>query len=305
MLVTGKKILQKANKENYAVPALNINNMEILQAVVESAVEMKSPVIVQTSEGAIQYAGMDYLVAMTQVAARSKVPIALHLDHGKDLKIIKQAINSGYTSVMIDASLLPYKENVKISKMVVGWARKKGISVEAELGAIKGVEDLVSVLEREAFLTDPEQAFEFVKLTGCDFLAISIGTSHGAFKFKANPKLDITRLKKIKKLVKIPLVLHGASTVPEDILAEAIKLGACLSKAKGNDPNEIKKAVKNGINKVNIDTDLRIAFDKGVRDVIMKQCDVYDPRKILGSAKEVIKDVVKRKMKLLGSAGKA
>lgn len=180
MLVAALPILKKARAGKYAVPAFNINNLEILKAVIEAATELKSPIIVQTSEGAIEYAGMDYLIAMVRVAAKAKIPVVLHLDHGKNLKTIKQAIDSGYTSVMFDGSSLPYRKNVQSTKQVVAWAKKKGVSVEAEIGVLAGIEDFVSVEARDAALTDPKQALAFSKETGCDSLAIAIGTAHGA-----------------------------------------------------------------------------------------------------------------------------
>ncbi len=304
MLVSGQFILNKAYKGRYAVGAFNINNMEVLQAIVEVALEMKSPVIIQTSEGAIDYAGMGYLIALVKEAAKTKIPIAFHLDHGKDLKKIKAAIQRGYTSVMIDGSHLSYENNIKVTRKVVAWAHKEKVSVEAELGAIQGVEDCVSVKEKEAYLTDPEQAREFVKLTNCDSLAIAIGTSHGAYKFKKQTRLDIERLKKIKSLVNKPLVLHGASSVPARLVRQAEQYGARLGQAKGNSLAEIKKAVQNGINKVNIDTDLRLAATLGIREILVKDKRQIDPRKYLGNAKIKIRRVVKEKIILLGSSGK-
>lgn len=305
MLMTLKKVLTKADKESYAVPAFNINNLEILQAVMAAAVALKSPVILQISEGAIEYAGMDYLVAMVNVAARAMVPVVLHLDHGKDLKIIKQTIDAGYTSVMIDASSKPYAENVATTKKVAGWAKKKGISVEAELGAIKGIEDLVSVSEKEAFFTDPMQARDFVKDTGCDALAVSIGTAHGAFKSKEKIKLDIKRLAEINKLVDVPLVLHGASGVPKKLVELANKFGAEIGGTEGIPDGQIKLAIKNGVRKINTDTDLRLAFAAGVRQVLSEDKKVFDPRKILIPARELIQKVAEERIKLFGSAGKA
>jgi fructose-bisphosphate aldolase class II len=310
MLTTGKKILAAADRGRYAVGAFNTNNMEITQAVIEAAVEAKSPVIIQTSEGAIEYAGMDYLTAIIRTAAKAPVPVAMHLDHGKDLKVIRAAINAGYTSVMIDASTLPFRENVAKTKKVVGWAHPKGISVEAEIGAISGVEDLVSVSEKEAFFTDPLQAAEFVKLTGCDSLAISIGTAHGAFKSQVAPELDIARLKKIDRLVKVPLVLHGASGIPQELVArlkrDCAKLGDCsrMSGAVGIPDAEIKKAVSNGVRKINVDSDLRIAFTLGLRDTMLDDHKSFDPRKLMMRPKKEMKEVVKGKMKLFGCAGR-
>jgi fructose-bisphosphate aldolase class II len=202
MLVSALPLLKKARAGKYAVPAFNVNNLEILKAVIEAAVELKSPIIVQTSEGAIEYAGMDYLIAMVRIAAQAKIPVVLHVDHGKDLKLIKKAIDSGYTSVMFDGSSLPYSKNVKATQQVVAWAKKKGVSVEAEIGVLAGIEDFVSVEARDAALTDPKQALAFSKATGCDSLAIAIGTAHGAYKFKGKTHLDIDRLKKIAALVK-------------------------------------------------------------------------------------------------------
>ncbi len=305
MLVTLKSILAKADKKGYAVPAFNINNLEIVQAVMAAAIELKSPVILQTSEGAIEYAGMDYLRALVGVAARAKVPVVFHLDHGKNLDIIKKAISSGYTSVMFDGSLLPFKENVKITKKVVGWAEEQNVSVEAELGAIKGVEDLVSVADRQAFFTDPVQAREFVAATGIDALAISIGTAHGAHKFKGEAVLDIDRLKEINRLVLLPIVLHGASGVLEDIVAIANRFGATLEHTKGVPDEQITKAIENGVRKINIDTDLRLAFTAGVRQVLAEHRGEFDPRKVLLLSKEYMTLVAKRKMELFGSAGKS
>lgn len=304
MLTTTKKILDKANKGGYAVAAFNTNNMEMTQAIIEAAVLMKSPVIIATSEGAIKYAGLNWLKALIEEAAKAPVPVAMHLDHGKDLDLIKECINIGYTSVMIDASSLEYKENVKITKKVVAMAKKKGVSVEAELGAIAGIEDFVSVDSRNAHLTDPDQAAEFVKLTGCDSLAIAIGTAHGINKFTKKPELDFKRLKEIKSKVKVPLVLHGASEVDERMLHIAQKYGAKLKNAKGVNDTLMKKAVKLGINKVNTDTDLRLAFDAGVREVIKTKPDVFDPRLILGQAKEYMRQVAMERIQVLGSKNK-
>lgn len=311
MLVTLKKILTAADKGRYAVGAFNVNNLEAVQAVIQAAVEARSPVVIQTSEGAIEYAGMDYLVAMIRVAAKAKVPVAMHLDHGKDLKVIRAAINAGYTSVMHDGSTLPYKENVAKTKQVVRWARAKGVSVEAEIGAIKGVEDLVSVSEKEAFYTDPAEAARFVKATGCDALAISIGTAHGAFKSKVAPELDIERLRKIDAMVKTPLVLHGASGIDAELVSKTknycttLEDCARLDAAVGIPDEQVAAAIKAGIRKINIDSDLRIAFLAGVRETLLTDHKTIDPRKVLGLSTRLMKDVVKHKMELFGSKGKA
>jgi fructose-bisphosphate aldolase class II len=311
MLSTLKSVLAKADKGGYAVGAFNVNNLEIVQAVIESAIELKSPVILQTSEGAIEYAGMDYLLAMMRVAAKAPVPVVIHVDHGKNLKTIKKAIDAGYTSVMYDGSSLPYKQNVKNTKQVVAWAKKKGVSVEAEIGAIKGVEDLVSVSEKEAFFTDPDEALRFVKDTKCDALAISIGTAHGAYKSKTEPVLDIARLKKIKALVKLPIVLHGASGISPELVARTknmcTTLEDCdrLNGAVGIPDQQISLAIKGGVRKINIDSDLRIAFTAGIRETVITDHTHIDPRKLMALSKQLMKEVVAHKMELFGSKGKA
>src|SRR3989338_3820853 len=307
MLVTLKTILSKAHRRGYAVGAFNINNLEICQAVMIAAEKMRSPVVLQTSEGAIDYAGMDYLAAIARLAAeKARISVVFHLDHGKDPKLVERAIKSGfYTSVMIDGSSHPYKENVRITKKIVAMAHRRGISVEAELGAIAGIEDFVSVSERDARFTNPEEAGRFVRETGCDALAVAIGTAHGAFKFKGEPKLDIVRLKKIKAAARLPLVLHGASGVPADIKRICAKYGCKIAEARGVSDSLISAAVRGGINKINIDTDLRLAFTAGVRHALAKHPEGIDPRKVLGPAKELIQQVVMQKMKLFGCAGKA
>lgn len=306
MLVCGDKILKKAQAGGYAVPAFNINNLEFIKAIMKAAIELESPVFISSSEGAIEYAGLDYLGEMVAVAALQKIPVVFHLDHGKDLKIIKAAIESGYyTSVMIDGSAKEFKENMRLSKKVADMAHKKGISVEAELGALKGVEDFVSVSEKAAYLTDPDQAEEFVSKTKCDSLAIAIGTSHGAYKFKARADLDIDRLKRIKERIGIPIVLHGASSVPQNYVAIANKYGAKIKGAKGNSDAEVKKSIKHGVCKINIDTDLRIAFLAGTRRCLKQNPKDIDPRKYLSAGSELVYEVAKQKIKLFGCAGKA
>ncbi len=311
MLTTLKRILSAADRGKYAVGAFNINNLEILQAIIETAAEEKSPVIIQTSEGAIEYAGLDYLVAMVKVAAKSPVPVALHLDHGKDLKTVRRCIRSGYTSVMYDGSTLPYKENVRNTRKVVSWAHPKGISVEAEIGAIQGIEDFVNVSEKEAFFTDPEEAERFWRDTDCDALAVSVGTAHGAYKFKREAELDIKRLRKIDRLVKAPLVLHGASKVDQEMVKRmkrrCARLGDCvrMAGAKGVPNTEIRKAIRAGIRKINTDTDLRIAFTTGVRETLLTEKRAFDPRKLMKLPKELMKDVVRERMRVFGCRGKA
>ncbi len=304
MLSHAKPLLTKARAGQYAIPAFNINNLETLQAVMRAAVRRHAPIIVQTSEGAIEYAGMDFLIAMVRVAATAKIPVVLHLDHGKNLDTIHRAIKAGYTSVMIDGSALPYQENVRVTKQVVAWAHPKDVSVEAEIGALKGIEDLVRVEDRDAALTDPQEAARFARATRCDSLAIAIGTAHGAYKFKGKTHLDIERLKKIAALVKLPLVLHGASGVREDLVAMAEHYGAKLGEARGVLDQDIKQAIKNGVAKINIDTDLRLAFTAGIREALMDMPTVIDPRKLLEPASLLMTEVAERKIALFGTVKK-
>jgi len=304
MLVTNTEVLSVASAGGYAVGAFNINNMEVLQAIVEIAIEEKSPIIVSASPSAIKYAGLEYLTAMVKAATKtSSIPMTLHLDHGKELETATMCINGGFTSVMIDGSRLDFEENVAMTKHVVGLAHSKGVSVEAELGKLVSQESAAQ--DAEDPYTDPDAAVEFVDRTGVDALAVAIGTSHGAYKFKGDVKLDFERLKAIRSKVDIPLVLHGASGVPAWIVEKATKYGAELSGAKGIPDEHIKHAISLGIAKINIDTDLRLAFVGSVREVLVTSPKVYDPRKILGPAKENMKKVVQEKMRLFGSSGKA
>ncbi len=305
MLVTNKDLLMPARQNGYAVGAFNINNLESLLAVNEAALEENSPVIVAVTPSAIKYAGLSYLSKIVRTAAESaSVPMSLHLDHGETFDTVKKCVEAGFTSVMFDGSFLKFEENVALTRKVVDLAHEKGISVEAELGQLAGVEES-TVEEKEAVLTDPNVAKEFIERTGVDALAVAIGTSHGAYKFKAEPKLDFERLKLIKERVNVPLVLHGASSVPQLIIEKASKYGAELTGARGIPEEHIKKAISLGISKINIDTDLRLAFAATVREVLANSPKEFDPRKILGPAKDAMKEVVKGKMRLFGSSGKA
>ena len=305
MLVTNKEVLSVASAGGYAVGAFNINNMEILQAIVETAAEEKSPLIISASPRAIKYAGLDYITGMVKAAAKlnPSIPMTLHLDHGKDIETATMCINGGFTSVMIDGSHLDFEGNIAMTKYVVELARSKDVSVEAELGKLVSQE--ATAEDAEDPYTDPDSAVEFVDRTGVDSLAVAIGTSHGAYKFKGDVRLDFERLKDIRKNLDIPLVLHGASGVPSWIVEKATKYGAELSGAKGIPDEHIKKAISLGIAKINIDTDLRLAFTGSVREVLVNSPKVFDPRKILGPAKKNIKRVVQEKMRLFGSSGKA
>ncbi|MGI6319119.1 MAG: class II fructose-1,6-bisphosphate aldolase [Dethiobacteria bacterium] len=282
-LVTLRDVLGKAEKGGYAVGAFNANNMEIVQAIIESAVEERSPVIIQASQGAIKYAGLDFIVAMVKAAAESAdVPVVLHLDHGTDFDQVMRCIRRGFSSVMIDGSRLPLEENISITKKVLEVARAVGVSVEAELGKIGGTEDDISVSERDALFTDPQEAKTFIEETGVDALAVAIGTAHGVY--KGEPRLDFPRLKKIKELTDVPIVLHGSSGVPDDA---------------------IRKAVELGVSKINIDTDIRQAFVGRAVAYMKENPDNIDPRKLLAPAKEEAKKIIREKMRLFGSSGKA
>jgi fructose-bisphosphate aldolase class II len=305
MLTNLKEVLRRAEEAEYAVPQFNINNLEILKAVIEAAIKMRSPVILATTEGAIKYAGMDYLKAMVEVAVQSPIPVVFHLDHGRDLGIIKQAIEKGYTSIMFDGSHLSFEENVNLTWRIVQWAHTKGISVEAELGTIAGKEDNLSLKNYQAYFTNPQQAEEFVRRTQCDALAVAIGTAHGAFKYASKPKLDLNRLKEINNLVQVPLVLHGASGIPRWLKRRALKAGLKISQAKGISDKLIKQTIKLGVRKINIDTDLRLAFTTALREVLQNHQDIFDPRQILTPAKDLMFKLACEKIKLFKSAHQA
>ncbi|NLM06372.1 MAG: class II fructose-1,6-bisphosphate aldolase [Tissierellia bacterium] len=283
MLVNGKRLLEDARDKGYAVGAFNVNNMEIVQAIIEAAEETQSPCILQASQGAIKYAGLDFLFALAKTAAEiTTVPVAIHLDHGTDFDQIVQCIRAGFSSIMIDASKYPLEENIERTKRVVEIAKPINVTVEAELGKIGGTEDQIVVDERDATYTDPEEAKIFVEKTGVDSLAVAVGTAHGVY--KGEPKLDFDRIEALSKAVSCPLVLHGSSGVPYDAL---------------------KKAISLGISKVNIDTDLRLSFTDGLKDFLKENRDNFDPRKILGPARENMKKAVIEKMEVFGSVGKA
>ena len=305
MLVTNKDLMVPARKNGYAIGAFNVQNLESMSAIAEAAAEEKSPVIMQITPSVIKYAGLAYISNLVKTAAQlAPVPVAMHLDHGDSFETAVKCVEAGFSSVMIDGSFLSFEENVAVTKRVVSVAHPKGVSVEAELGKLAGVEER-SVAEKDAILTDPEAATEFVEKTGVDTLAVAIGTSHGAYKFKSEAKLDLERLKVISEKISIPLVLHGASSVPQGLVEKANKYGAELTGAKGIPEDQYRKAIPLGIAKINIDTDLRLAFTATVREVLVNSPKNFDPRKILGPAREAMKEVAKGKMRLFGSAGKA
>ena len=293
-LVNGKKILIDAQKSNQAIGAFNFTNLEQLHAILTACEEKQHPVIVQASKSAIDYMGLETCVAMVKTIAKNlTIPVCLNLDHGTSFEICKKAIDAGFTNVMIDGSSLPFEENVTLTKKVVKYAHKKGVTVEAELGALKGVEDEVN--HKQSHYTDPQEALKFVTLTKVDSLAVSIGTSHGAYKFEGKGLLDIKRLKEIYDLIQIPLVLHGASSVPSNLVKKFNSLGGSLNGAKGVSTLNLKKAINNGICKINVDTDLRIAFTIGVKECLIKN-NTFNLRDYLTCGKENILSLVKEKI---------
>ena len=298
-LVTSKEMFAKALKSDYAIGAFNVNNMEIIQGIVEAAQVEKSPLILQVSAGARKYAKSAYLLKLVEAAILDTgLDICLHLDHGEDFDICKKCVDDGFTSVMIDGSKHPFEENIRITKEVVEYAHAHGVVVEAELGKLAGVEDNISVDERSAKFTDPDEAVEFVERTGVDSLAIAIGTSHGAYKFKGDPYLDFDRLKTIHKLLPdTPLVLHGASTVLREFVDKCNAYGGNIPGAQGVPEEMIREACKYGICKVNIDTDLRLALTAEVRKYLIENPSDFDPRKYLGPGRDAIRSMVQHKIK--------
>ena len=307
-LVTTKEMFEKSMKEGFAIGAFNVNNMEIIQAIVDAASEENSPVILQASSSAIKYARPIYLKKMVEAAVEeTNIPIVLHLDHGPDFETCKECIDAGFTSVMIDGSKYDFEENVALTKKVVDYAHERGVVVEAELGKLAGIEDDVNVAASDAMYTDPEQAREFVERTGCDSLAIAIGTSHGAYKFKGEAKLRFDILAKVKELIpNTPIVLHGASTVIPELVEMCNKYGANIPGAKGVPDEILHEASISGVSKINVDTDLRLAMTGAIRKEFSENPAVFDPRKYLGPARDLIKQTVQHKIRdVFGSSNKA
>jgi fructose-bisphosphate aldolase class II len=304
--ITTKDMFAKALKKDYAVGAFNVNNMEIIQGIVEAAKIEDAPLILQVSAGARKYAKPAYLLKLVEAAMEDTgLDICLHLDHGEDFDICKKCVDDGFTSVMIDGSKHPFKENIALTKQVVDYAHSKGVVVEAELGRLAGIEDNVNVDARSASFTDPEEAAEFVEKTGVDSLAIAIGTSHGAYKFKGEPYLDFERLQQISKLLPdTPLVLHGASTVLPEFVARCNEYGGDIPGAQGVPEEMIRTATKYGVCKVNIDTDLRLAMTAEIRRHFVEHPADFDPRKYLGPARDAIRAMVQHKIKnVLNASG--
>jgi fructose-bisphosphate aldolase class II len=305
-LVTSKEMFSRAQAGGYAIGAFNVNNMEIIQGIIEAAKEENSSLILQVSAGARKYANSIYLKKLVEAAVEdSGLDIVLHLDHGEDFDIVKKCIDDGFTSVMIDASHHPFEENIRLTKEVVDYAHERGVVVEAELGRLAGVEDAISVSKADATYTDPDQAVEFAERTGIDSLAVAIGTSHGAYKFKGEPKLDFERLEKIGLMLpNTPLVLHGASTVLPEFVALCNKYGGNIPGAQGVPEDMLRRAAGMNVAKINIDTDLRLAMTAAIRQFLAENPSEFDPRKYLGPARTAIKGMVQHKIKnVLGSSG--
>ncbi len=305
-LVHLNDVYTDANKNYYAIGQFNVSNLEFTQAVIESADELNSPVILGVSTSGVSYAGAENLVQLVKAMANKiNVPVALHLDHGTSFDEVVNCIQAGFTSVMIDGSHHSLDDNIKLTKKVSDFAHKYNVTVEAELGRLGGIEDNIKVDAKDAFLTDPDEALRFMKESGCDSLAIAVGTSHGAYKFKNKAKLDFERIKVIKEMLNIPLVLHGASGVPQNLISKLKEFGGTIADAKGVPDEAYQQAIKNGINKINIDTDLRLAFTASIRETLTNQPELFDPRKILGPTREALKEIIKQKIQLFGSANKS
>lgn len=308
-LVGTKKMFKMAYKNGYAIGAFNVNNMEITQGIAEAVAQEKAPLILQVSRGARDYAKNSYLKAIINVVVEENpdIPIVTHLDHGDSFETCKQFVDDGFTSVMIDASSKPFEENIKITKQVVKYAHDHGVVVEAELGQLGGIEeDVVGVDEVRKHLTDPAQVKKFVEKSGCDSLAVACGTSHGAYKFKSEPKLAFDIIQEIAdRLPGFPLVMHGSSSVPHEFIELINKYGGNMPNAIGVPEEAISKAAKMAICKVNIDTDLRLAVTAKIRQVLAEKPSEFDPRKYLGPGREAIREMVRHKLHVLGCAGKA
>ncbi len=282
-MISSKEILIKARDGSYAVAAFNIHNLETLKSVAQAAADLNAPLILQTTPGTVRHAGLKYLAAMANAASQENgIPIALHLDHAEDVGLIKECIDGGYTSVMYDGSKLPFERNIAVTRETVEYAHARGVQVEAELGRLGGREENIDVSDYESSLTDPEAAVQFAEETGIDSLAVAIGTAHGLY--KGTPKLDYERLKQIKSRVEIPLVLHGASDVPDEMII---------------------KAVDCGINKINIATDIKIAFVNALRQYLAEHPDENDPRKYFSTAMDAVKQVAEHKIGIAGCKNKA
>ena len=309
-LVTSTEMFKKAYAGGYAIGAFNVNNMETIQGIVEAGKECNSPLILQVSAGARKYANPVYLKHLVEAAVETTgLPIVLHLDHGADFEACKSAVDDGFTSVMIDASHHSFKENIEITRKVVEYAHERGVVVEAELGQLAGIEDAVNVKAEDASFTHPDEVCEFTEKTGCDSLAIAIGTSHGAYKFKPGqkPQLRFDILEEVgKRLPGFPIVLHGASSVPQDRVAIINQFGGKMPDAIGIPEDMLRKAATMAVCKINIDSDLRVACTAAIRKHLFEHPDHFDPRQYLGDARAAVKEIVRHKIvDVLGSENKA
>lgn len=304
-LYSGLEILQAARDGRYGVGAFNTNDMEITQAILEAAEEARSPVLLALSEGAIKYGGRTLIDMVLHEAKTASVPVAVHLDHGSSFAMCMKCIRWGFTSVMIDLSHESEEVNTRETKRVVEAAHAVGVTVEAEIGRLGGVEEHVVVAAEDAILTKPEEAERFMRATGADYLAVAIGTSHGANKGKGRPFIDHERIKTIAALIPNPLVMHGASGVPQTVVERLNAAGGQLEGAIGIHEDDVKQAVTEGIAKINTDTDLRLAFTAALREVLRDKPKEFDPRKILGPARDEMKRIVTERVEVFGSAGKA
>lgn len=307
-LVTSKEMFKKAYEGGYAIGAFNVNNMEIIQGITEAAMEVNAPLILQVSAGARKYANHTYLMKLIEAALiETGLPICVHLDHGDTFELCKSCIDGGFSSVMIDGSHHSFEENIKLTKQVVDYAHDKGVVVEGELGRLAGIEDAVNVSEKDAAFTDPDQVEEFVKRTGVDSLAIAIGTSHGAFKFKGEPRLRFDILEEVqKRLPGFPIVLHGASSVIPEFVEMINKFGGDMPGAQGVPEDMLRKAARMAVCKINIDSDLRLAMTASIRKYFAENPSHFDPRQYLKPARSAIKELVKNKLiNVLGCDGKA
>ena len=307
-LVNTKEMLSKAYQGGYAVGAFNVNNMEIVQGITEAAAELKAPLILQVSAGARKYAKNSYLVKLVEAALlECDLPIALHLDHGADFDICKSCVDGGFTSVMIDGSHHSFEDNTALTRKVVEYAHARGVTVEGELGKLAGIEDDVNVSSEDALYTNPDEVEEFVTKTGVDSLAIAIGTSHGAFKFAGEPKLRFDILEEVaRRLPGFPIVLHGASSVPQEYVAEINQFGGKMAGAQGVPEHMLRQAARMAVCKINIDSDIRIAVTAGIRKHLAEHPDHFDPRDYLRPARDNVRAIVRHKiLEVLGSDGKA
>ena len=305
-LVTSTEMFKKAYAGGYAIGAFNVNNMEIIQGIMQAGSEERAPLILQVSAGARKYAGQPYIMKLVEAALmENDLPVVVHLDHGADFDICKACVDGGFTSVMIDGSHLPFEENIAVTRRVADYAHERGVWVEAELGKLAGVEEHVS--SEHSVYTDPDEAVEFVRRSGCDSLAVAIGTSHGAYKFKGDARLDFERLEKITSLLPdYPLVLHGASSVPQEFVDMANKYGGRLGGAKGVPEDMLRRAAASGVCKINIDSDIRLAMTANIRRYLAEHPEEFDPRSYLKPAREAVKLMVQHKIRhVLGCSGKA